>query len=144
MCISLVLCFLYWNFDGCKGQFTVSYHQLILCLIFLHAVMLISLDCWARFCTGSGNTLFQRRMSTTFKKTTNVIPEGISWVTATVISPIYLQLTPLPLVHGLAYSYCFPPLLQSRFEGRATGFVGGGVKIAIATALLPAFFCTVV
>ena len=38
-------------------------HAITACLVFLHAVSRMSLDSWALGCPGSGNILFQRRMS---------------------------------------------------------------------------------
>ena len=39
-------------------------------LVFLHAVRRMSLDIWALGCPGSGNMLFQRRMSSFLKEPT--------------------------------------------------------------------------
>ena len=42
------------------------YHRLTVCLVFLHAVRRMSLDSLALGCPGSGNILFQMRMSSFF------------------------------------------------------------------------------
>ena len=51
-------------------------HQLTEYMALLHAVRRMSLDSWALGCPGSGNILFQRRISYIFR--TNGIPEGRS------------------------------------------------------------------
>ena len=51
------------------GILTVLYHQLTVCF-FLHVVRRMSLDSWALGCLGSGNILFQKRMSFFLKEPT--------------------------------------------------------------------------
>ena len=48
--------------------------NITVCLVFLHAMRRMSLDSVTLGCPGSGNILFQRRMSS-FHKRTNGIPE---------------------------------------------------------------------
>ena len=49
-----------------KGYKLPYFHVLIACMVFLHAVRRMNLDRWALGCPGSGNILFQRRMSSIF------------------------------------------------------------------------------
>ena len=46
-----------------RSGITVLYHRLTVLHVFLYAVRRMSLDSWAPNCPGSGNILFQRRMS---------------------------------------------------------------------------------
>ena len=62
---------------------------------------------------GSGNVLFQRRMS--FKK---CIREKRSWVKGPSVSPIFPHLTPLALGHGLAYGSHFSSPIKLCWQGR--------------------------
>ena len=54
-----------------KTKQTVSRWWLTVCLVSLHVVRSVSLDNWALGCPGSGNILFQRRMSS-LKKTASL------------------------------------------------------------------------
>ena len=111
---------------GYKLSYTTGF---IVCLAFLHAVRRMSLDSWALGCPGSGNILFQRRMSSFFSRT-NGIPERRSRVTA-------CRKPDLPVTHSSPFStwlsaIFFPAALKPRCQGRVMGFFGDGVNIAIA------------
>ena len=60
------------------GQLGTGLSWFVACMAFLHAVRRMSLDSWALGYPGSGNMLFQRRMSSILR--TNGIPERRSWV----------------------------------------------------------------
>ena len=51
-----------------QRMWTVLYHRLIECWVFLHSVGSMSLDSWALGCISSGNILFHKRMSSFFEQ----------------------------------------------------------------------------
>ena len=96
----------------------------------------MSLDSWALGCPGSGNTLFQRQISSIFR--TNGIWEEIQ-------SYSHSRNPDFPITHFSPFRmwiiilFFFSPPLKPRCQGRVMYFVGGGGNIAIATALPPSF-----
>ena len=71
----------------------------------LHAVRHMSLDSWALGCSGSGNILFQRRMSSIFR--INSIPERRCLTVASVASIIIMII--IPLIHSVCHILSQPP-----------------------------------
>ena len=106
-------------------------------MAFQHVVRHMSLDSWVLGCPGSGNILFQWRMSSIFW--TNGILERRPWVTTTVVIPILPQPTSVHSVCGLTYLAFFFPLLKPPWQSRVTGFAGGGSNTSIGSALPPSF-----
>ena len=101
----------------------------------------MSLDCWALGCPGSGNLLFQRRMSSFLKEPTASPRGDHESLRGDLLSLRGDHKPDRPVTHSsplsmwLSVLLFFLPPLKPRCQGKVMGFVGGGGNIVIATAL---------
>ena len=126
-------------------KLSYMYHRLTAFMVFLHAVRRMSLDSWALGCPGSGNILFQRRMSSLFlKKQWHPLGEIQSYSHSRKPDLLVTHSSPFSTTLSILLFFFRPTPVKPHCQGRVMGFVGGGGNIAIATALPPSFvYCIV-
>ena len=92
-------------------------------------------DSWALGCPGSGNILFQRRMSSSFVN--NQRDPGEEIQSCSHSRKPNLSVTHFSLFSTWLGLLFFPPLLEPSYQGWVIFFFGDGVTIDIPTALPP-------
>ena len=103
-------------------------------MAFLHAVRHMNFDKWALCCPGSGNILFQRRMSFNQR---HPCEDNLSYSHSRMPDVPVTRFSPFN--RWISILFLFPTPLKPCCQSRVMGSVGGGGNIGIASALPPSF-----